>query len=134
MVPNPLQHGENFDHRSPPFVERLAQYSFLLVKGFQPRLGCVDAGFEVAYAGRRINKLLIKRATVRGKALHFMPELGLALGRLPFFLPRRVEFLIALFNRVGIDFGPVARCGRGWRRGQLGANGRRTCGAGGRFT
>ena len=102
LVADALQRREDFDDGGAALVERFANGDFLLVERLEPRPRRLDVGLDVAHARRGIDQLLVERAPIVADRLDLAPELGLAFRRCAFLRADRIEFLIALLERVGI--------------------------------
>src|SRR5581483_4548800 len=111
LPPNTLQRCQYFHDDGAAFVERRLEYTLALVQRLQPRLRCVDAGFDVAATRGGIDKLLIERGAIGANRLDLLLQLSLFLYRHPLLGARCIEFLIMLLERI------QARLCRVWRRG-----------------
>jgi len=74
---------------------------FLLIKRIEPALARIDIGLDVAHVRCGIDQLRIEIAAILAEHLNFAAQLGLRFGGIARPRQRRVQFLVALFERVG---------------------------------
>jgi len=104
MAADALQRRQHLGDGAAPSFERGAQLPFALVERLEPVFGLSDRGFHVAHAGGRVDQLLIELAPVVPDRFDLALEAGLVLDRLFLLGADGCEFLLALLERVRIDW------------------------------
>ena len=113
MPSDALQRGQYLRDGGTAAVERLAQRAFAVVQRLQPSLGLDDPLLGVAQAGGAVDQRLVEFAAIFADGVDLLLELVLGFRGLSLLGSDRLEFMIALAQRIERGLGVE---GKGWEQ------------------